>query len=125
MFRSYGLKHWKLGIIRAMVYGVELINGKKVNGVVRLYEWVGNVIPGSAATAMAAAPAPEMIPSNHSTLEDAKHHYTLIQSEKDLESVIEKIKKAGEFCFDTETTSLDPMLAELIAMTLSIKENAK
>eukprot|EP00956_Cyclotella_meneghiniana_P043491 scaffold272598_cov361-Cyclotella_meneghiniana.AAC.1 len=45
MFRSYGLKHWKLGIIRAMVYGVELINGKKVNGVVRLYEWVGNVIP--------------------------------------------------------------------------------
>ena len=49
MFRSYGLKHWKLGIIRAMVYGVELINGKKVNGVVRLYEWVGNVIPGICA----------------------------------------------------------------------------
>ena len=49
MFRSHGLKHWKLGIIRAMVYGVELINGKKVNGVVRLYEWVGNVIPGICA----------------------------------------------------------------------------
>eukprot|EP00956_Cyclotella_meneghiniana_P018533 scaffold30932_cov23-Cyclotella_meneghiniana.AAC.1 len=49
MFRSHGLKHWKLGIIRAMVYGVELINGKKVNGVVRLYEWTGNVIPGICA----------------------------------------------------------------------------
>eukprot|EP00956_Cyclotella_meneghiniana_P027675 scaffold62706_cov48-Cyclotella_meneghiniana.AAC.9 len=49
MFRSHGLKNWKLGIIRAMMYGVELINGKKVHGVVRLYEWVGNVIPGTCA----------------------------------------------------------------------------
>eukprot|EP00956_Cyclotella_meneghiniana_P007861 scaffold10478_cov38-Cyclotella_meneghiniana.AAC.6 len=28
-----------------MVYGVQLINGKTVHGIVRLYEWVGNVMP--------------------------------------------------------------------------------
>lgn len=87
----------------------------------------GNVIAGSGSgqmiSSLTAAPIEMDIPSYHTTLVDGKHEYVLVKTAEDLAQMVKEIEAAGEFCFDTETTSLDPMLAELIAMTLSTKEN--
>ena len=45
MFRSHGMDGYKLGVISGIMYHVEQINGPKLNGVVRLYEWVGKQMP--------------------------------------------------------------------------------
>lgn len=47
--------------------------------------------------------------------------YELVDDEKKLKKLIDELKKAGEFAFDTETTNEDPMLAELVGMSFSWK----
>ncbi len=57
------------------------------------------------------------------TLEDVKHQYHLAQSEKEIKDLIEKLKKEPMFCFDTETTSLEAVEADLVGIAFSIKKN--
>lgn len=45
--------------------------------------------------------------------------YELIENEKQLESLLEKLINCSELCCDTETTSEHPMLAELVGVGLS------
>jgi len=47
--------------------------------------------------------------------------YVTITSEKDLASWMDKIKKADLFAFDTETTSLNYMDAEMVGLSISVK----
>ncbi|MEM7038130.1 MAG: DNA polymerase, partial [Bacteroidota bacterium] len=77
----------------------------------------GNVSGGGGATVA----APSEIESTREKLEDRKHNYIHIQDAAGLKKLVADIKAAGSFCFDTETTGLDPMIAELIAVTISIK----
>lgn len=78
----------------------------------------GNVV-NSAPSESFAAPQ-QVMESNLGTIEERKHNYVHINSEKALQELIAKIEQKGYFCFDTETTGLDPMQAELIAITISI-----
>ncbi len=48
--------------------------------------------------------------------------YRIIRSEDDLVEMIGLLRKSGEISFDTETTSLSPVEAELVGMSFSIKE---
>ncbi len=45
--------------------------------------------------------------------------YTTILSEAQLKGLIRRLKKAPAFCVDLETTSTDPMLAEIVGIALS------
>ncbi|MFH1112034.1 MAG: DNA polymerase I [Patescibacteria group bacterium] len=47
--------------------------------------------------------------------------YHLIESEAELGELVSKIKRAGEFAFDTETTSLDPWQSELVGISIATK----
>lgn len=47
--------------------------------------------------------------------------YRLVLTEKDLADAIGEMRGAGEFSVDTETTSTDPMRAELVGISLSAK----
>lgn len=47
--------------------------------------------------------------------------YQLVESEADIQQWIKKAESAKAFCFDTETTGLDPMKARVIGVALSIK----
>jgi len=49
--------------------------------------------------------------------------YETVYTEKDLTAWIEKLRKAPLFAFDTETTDLDYMKAELVGLSFSIEEN--
>ncbi len=85
----------------------------------------GNAIGGGATAdysggtqAVSEEPAYE---TGFSNITDRKHNYMPISSEKELKKLIADIQKQGYFCFDTETTGLDAMQAELIAMTISLE----
>src|SRR5450830_1588256 len=47
-------------------------------------------------------------------------NYETILSEQDLSKWLDKISQAELVCFDTETTSLDPMTAKLVGMSFAI-----
>ena len=72
------------------------------------------------------APASETIntPPTETTVEYnpiTTRNYVTILSEADLDVWLEKINQAKLVCFDTETTSLDPMTAKIVGMSFSIK----
>ncbi len=52
-----------------------------------------------------------------------KHKYVLIENEKEIKKLAEEISSQKEFCFDTETTGIDPTSAELVGIALSWKKN--
>lgn len=53
------------------------------------------------------------------SIENVSHKYVLVQDNKELNDLIKKIGSLKEFCFDTETTSINPLEAELVAMAFS------
>ena len=56
----------------------------------------------------------------YESAETLKHEYTGLQGENGMMKLMEVLTKANEICFDTETTGLDPLTAELIGMSFSI-----
>ena len=59
--------------------------------------------------------------NNNISKEEKK--YTLIKSINELKFLCEKIKKSKLIAIDTETNSINPLLAELVGISISIKEN--
>ena len=52
-----------------------------------------------------------------------KHLYTLITTEREFMTLCERLKSAKEFVFDTETTSTDPLNAELVGISFALKSH--
>ena len=50
------------------------------------------------------------------------HTYHLVQSEEDLKNLAALLAQQEEFCFDTETSSLDYFSLELVGLSFSVKE---
>jgi len=55
--------------------------------------------------------------------EDVKQRYRLVSTEDELEKCFEVMRKAGNFCVDTETTSLKPFEAELVGIGMCAKKS--
>ncbi len=51
---------------------------------------------------------------------DADYHAIL--TEEDFAALLKTLKNAGSFCLDTETTSLDPICAELVGLSFTTEE---
>jgi DNA polymerase-1 len=49
-------------------------------------------------------------------------HYETVRTPQQLEKVLRAVRKAKTFCLDTETTALDPLMAELVGVSLAIEE---
>ena len=52
---------------------------------------------------------------------NTEREYTTILTSADLDLLLEKLSKAELVCFDTETTSLEPMLAQIVGMSFSVE----
>jgi len=50
-----------------------------------------------------------------------EHSYHLISSKNEFEALVGELEKAKMFVFDTETTSTDPLRAELVGMSFAVK----
>ncbi|MEX0894750.1 MAG: DNA polymerase I, partial [Balneolaceae bacterium] len=59
--------------------------------------------------------------SLHDQLDSESVNYELAVSSSQIRVVVEELKEAERFCFDTETDSSDPMLATLVGISLSAR----
>ena len=60
--------------------------------------------------------------SSHLSLKDTPHDYKLLDTEDDIRNFITAIKNCETVCIDTETTSTNALEAELVGISLSVKE---
>ena len=66
------------------------------------------------------APMPE--PENRGkNIQNTEHNYQIATTEAEISALIELLSQQQEFCFDTETTSLDYFDLELVGLSFSIK----
>ena len=61
--------------------------------------------------------------SDFKTIEDTKPNYQLVNSEDQFKALISELQKADHYCFDTETTGLDPLSDQVIGIAFSTKAN--
>ena len=61
--------------------------------------------------------------SSHLTLKEVVHSYKLIDTEEDILSLVSIVKNHKVVCFDTETTSTNALDAELVGISIAVKEN--
>ncbi len=57
------------------------------------------------------------------TIENTKHTYHLATSETEIKTLLAEFDKHTQFCFDTETTGLDVLVAEIVGLSISFKEH--
>jgi DNA polymerase-1 len=56
-------------------------------------------------------------------IDNVNHRYHIVSSKKDRDNLIIQLNGLSEFCFDTETTSLETVEAELVGMSISFEKN--
>jgi DNA polymerase-1 len=79
----------------------------------------GASAPSGGKSTKTAKPTYSVVKNN---LDNTKHTYTLVESEKDIDSLVSKLSKTKIFSFDTETTGIDANKAELVGLAFSIKK---
>ncbi|MBN2861648.1 MAG: DNA polymerase I [Bacteroidales bacterium] len=57
--------------------------------------------------------------SHKLTIEQVSHDYSLINDHSELKELVRKALEQREICFDTETTSINPLDSEIVALALS------
>ena len=53
------------------------------------------------------------------TIDTLTHNYTLLQNSDEIKDFVKQVRGLKEICFDSETTSINPLDAELVALTFS------
>ena len=83
----------------------------------------GAASKGSAKeeSASNAANSNSQLPSPESRVPSPETHYDLITTRAQLDTWLAKVRNADLIAFDTETTSLDPMRAELVGLSFSVQ----
>jgi DNA polymerase-1 len=61
-------------------------------------------------------------PNVKKTIADVKHDYKLIEGVSQIKQLAQLLNQSGEFCFDTETTGVDAIEAELVGLSFSVKK---
>ena len=55
----------------------------------------------------------EMFEKENNTIKNTNHKYILVDNDEKLELLLKTLESTKEFCFDTETTSINAISAEL------------
>ncbi|MFT7282728.1 MAG: DNA polymerase-1, partial [Cyclobacteriaceae bacterium] len=71
---------------------------------------------GGGPSAEESAPS-----STFETIDTIKHTYTLVDTEEGRKQLIKLMNASPSFCFDTETTSLETVDAEIVGLAVSLK----
>lgn len=61
--------------------------------------------------------------SNLKDIKSVQHSYYLIETENDAESLAHEIAAQDFFCFDTETTGTDAITAQIVGLSVSLREH--
>ena len=66
--------------------------------------------------------AEEVIPENLKTIDQLPHDYKLVTTAEAIDALVAELLQQTEIAFDTETTNIDAMLAEIVGMSFSWKK---
>jgi len=61
--------------------------------------------------------------SQYNTIADVQHSYFVVDTQSHIHKLIQELLSQKEFCFDTETTSLNTLDAELCGIAFSFEKN--
>lgn len=56
------------------------------------------------------------------TIKNVPHEYRILTAKSEIKKLAELLSASDTFCFDTETDSIDPMTANLVGISFSVKE---
>ena len=59
-------------------------------------------------------------PANFTNIHNTKHQYSLLDTAEKQIELVKRLSREAAFCFDTETTGLDALQAELVGFSFSI-----
>ncbi|KQT44026.1 MULTISPECIES: DNA polymerase I [unclassified Methylophilus] len=75
----------------------------------------------TSSTAPATSPPPSApIAAKNDYVPDTRRKYQAVLTEAELDSWIARLQQAELVCFDTETTSLDPLQAKIVGVSFSV-----
>ncbi len=66
-------------------------------------------------------PSPAAVAGALKTIADTPHTYVIVRTEQELQGMIEEISKHAEYSFDTETTGLNPHVADLVGLSFALR----
>jgi DNA polymerase I len=69
-------------------------------------------------------PQSEGSPVELSSIATVSHNYRIVDNGPGLAALIKEVMSLREVCFDTETTSIDPLNAELVSLAFSWEKNS-
>jgi DNA polymerase-1 len=78
--------------------------------------------PAPVAASAAEMEEEEVSTTSYSNLSNTAHQYHLVQGENAIKSLINFLDRQDAFCFDTETTSLVAIEAQLVGMSFSYRK---
>ncbi len=58
---------------------------------------------------------------DYKNITNSEHNYILLEDEAEIEQLLAKLEKCTEFCFDTETSGINPHNAELVGISFSLR----
>ncbi|MBL1410538.1 DNA polymerase I [Sphingobacterium faecale] len=64
--------------------------------------------------------APSVGPN--STIKDTDHTYILVESIEEIKDLVAALSKQQKICFDTESTGVDPLLADIVGLSFSFEK---
>ncbi|MFA4871709.1 MAG: DNA polymerase I [Patescibacteria group bacterium] len=113
-----------IGFNRAKVIEIfQKLNFKKLLGQLSTLEnkliAKGNQAGRRQGSLFEGGPKPEQTLSE----KNPHHQYNLIDSEKELKKFLAQLKQQEKFCFDTETSNLDPFVSDLVGISFSWEKN--
>ena len=74
-----------------------------------------------AFAAQSAPAAPEQEAPAYQTIREVRHQYRTVKTGTERATLAAELTKAGSFCFDTETTGLNPRADRLIGIAFAIR----
>jgi len=79
--------------------------------------------PGIMQGSLFSSSETEVLPSRLSTIKNVSHDYKLLPDDDSLKEFVAEALKQKEICFDTETSDIDPLNSELVAIAFSWEKN--
>lgn len=81
-----------------------------------------NVLPVTSISQPTLFDQPVVVPqNNYNTIQNVSHNYILVNSDEKIDELIKELEASGSFCFDTETTSIDPLNCDLVGIAFCTK----
>lgn len=128
---DFRIKEWNNDVLSEVFSELEFRTlGKRILGEgfkVNLAENVqtdlfGNIVETNTAKSSVKTEEPEIAQTETKNIENTPHDYQLIDTPDKIHGLVNKLSGYKEICFDTETTSADANLAELVGLSFAVQK---